>query len=522
MQKICLLFCNLLSFVFFLVILFVVVLFVFVQEGEIVKEIVESVKKVFNEVVVIQLDCIMVMGLYIYCVGYDILELVVVVFCQDIDVYGYINLIDVLIKIFGVFVGVFLCGDQVGFGVGVNFVSCFGLGSNCLLILVNGCCFVILVLLIVFGVGGGLGIQVDMNVILIVMVECVESLSIGGVFMYGFDVILGVNNIILCDKFEGVEVELGFGRIIKNDNDCYFWFVIFGSGFVDGCGYFIIVVELDNSEGVNVFQCDFYCNGYSLQINLMVVNVVCFQLWCMLGNDGCIDFSILFNIGLVDGIVDQVWICNWCIFSMIFGGLIMLLDIQVWCSYQCNVMGELNGFGLNNKFWYFNDKGDLVVYDLGIFYFSGNVFGGDGFNFNEIVLLIVDFECCMVYLIGSFDFNDNVCGFFELLYYSVIVCEILDQNVYNVVGFGVVNFDGSGDQSGVMLFSVNNLFFSVEFCCILVENGIILFCLLCFLCDLSMNNVSIDMCLSCIVFGLDGFFDIGECCFNWEISLIYG
>ena len=60
-----------------------------------------------------------------------------------------------------------------------------------------------------------------MNAIPTVMVERVESLSIGGAPTYGSDAISGVNNIILRDKFEGAEVELGFGRTTKNDNDRY-------------------------------------------------------------------------------------------------------------------------------------------------------------------------------------------------------------------------------------------------------------------------------------------------------------
>lgn len=503
-------------------ILLAVALPAFAQEGETAKDTAESAKKASNEAAATQLDRITVTGSHIYRAGYDTLEPAAVVSRQDIDAYGHTNLIDALTKIPGVSAGVSSRGDQAGFGAGVNFASRFGLGSNRLLTLVNGRRFVTSAPPTVFGAGGGSGIQVDMNAIPTVMVERVESLSIGGAPTYGSDAISGVNNIILRDKFEGAEVELGFGRTTKNDNDRYSWSAIFGSGFADGRGHFTIAAELDNSEGVNALQRDFYRNGYSLQTNPTATNVARFQPWRTPGNDGRIDPSIPFNTGPADGIADQVWIRNRRISSMTFGGLIMPSDIQVRRSYQRNATGELNGFGPNNKLWHFNDKGDLVAYDPGISYPSGNASGGDGLNLNETVPLIADLERRTVYSTGSFDFNDNVRGFFELSHYSATARETLDQNVYNAAGFGAANPDGSGDQSGAMLFSANNPFLSAESRRILAENGITSFRLSRSSRDLSMNNASTDTRLSRIVLGLDGFFDIGERRFNWETSVTHG
>src|SRR5690606_33995474 len=139
----------------------------------------------------------------------------------SIEAYGHTNLIDALTTVPGISAAVSSRGDQAGFGAGVNFASRFGLGSNRLLTLVNGRRYVTSTPPTVFGAGGGSGIQVDLNAIPSIMVVRVENLSIGGAPSYGSDAITGVTNIILREKFEGAEVELGYGSTSKGDNDRY-------------------------------------------------------------------------------------------------------------------------------------------------------------------------------------------------------------------------------------------------------------------------------------------------------------
>jgi outer membrane receptor protein involved in Fe transport len=469
-----------------------------------------------------QLDRITVTGSRIYRAGFDTLEPAAVVSRQSIEAYGYTNLIDALTKVPGVTAGVSSRGDQAGFGAGVNFASKFGLGSNRLLTLVNGRRFVTSAPPTVFGAGGGSGIQVDMNSIPTVMVERVESLSVGGAPTYGSDAISGVNNIILRDRFEGAEVEIGYGSTTKSDNDRYSWSAIFGSSFADGRGHFTIAAELDNSDGVDSLSRDFYRNGYSLQTNPTAANIARFQPGRTPGSDGRIDGSIPFNTGPADGIPDQVFIRNRRISNMTFGGLILPSDVGVRRSYQRNAAGELTGFGADNKLWHFNSAGNLVEFDQGISYPSGNASGGDGLDLNETLPLIADLERRSVYSTGSFDFTDNVRGFFELSRYEATARETLDQNVYNAASFGVANPDGTGAQSGTLLFSASNPFLSAESRRILAANGITSFQLSRSSRDLSMNNASTETRLTRVVAGLDGFFDIGSRAFNWETSITHG
>lgn len=469
-----------------------------------------------------ELARITVTGSRIYRAGFDTLEPAAVVSRESIEAYGHTNLIDALTQVPGISAGVSSLGNQAGFGAGVNFASKFGLGSNRLLTLVNGRRFVTSAPPTIFGAGGGSGIQVDLNAIPSVMVQRVESLSVGGAPTYGSDAISGVNNIILRDRFEGTEVHLGYGSTTKNDNHRYSWSAIFGSGFADGRGHFTIAAELDNSDGVNALQRDYYRNGYSLQTNPNAASVARFQPWRNPGNDGRIDGGIPFNTGPADGIPDQVWIRDRRISTMTFGGLILPSDIGVLRGSQRNATGELNGFGPDNKLWHFNSAGNLVAFDPGISYPNGSASGGDGLDLNETVPLIADLERRSVYATGRFDFSEHVRGFFELSRYQANARETLDQNVYNAASFGAGYLDGSGDQSGSLEFRADNPFLSAESRRILAENGITSFRLSRSSRDLSMNNSSTETRMTRAVVGMGGDFDVGNRAFNWETSLTHG
>ncbi|KAF1014779.1 MAG: Vitamin B12 transporter BtuB [Stenotrophomonas maltophilia] len=466
----------------------------------------------------VQLDRVTVTGSRIYRAGFDTLEPAAVVSRESIENYGDTNLIDAVTRIPGVSADVSSRGDQASFGAGVNFASKFGLGSNRLLTLVNGRHFVTSTPPTIFGAGSGSGIQVDMNAIPSVMVERIESLSVGGAPTYGSDAISGVNNIILRDKFDGSEVELGYGRTSKNDNIRYSWSAIFGTGFADGRGHVVVAAELDNADGVNALQRDFYRQGYSLQPNPTAANVRAFQPGRQTTSDGRIDGSIPFNTGPNDGIPDQVWIRDRRLASMTFGGLVM----PATGDYQRNGMGDILGFGASNKLWQFTNESKLVEFNPGTSYPGGNASGGDGLNLMETLPLIADLERRSVYSTGSFDFTDNVRGFFELSRYESTARETLDQNVYNAVSFGNARLDGGGEASGALTFSASNPFLSPETRRILADNGITSFRLSRSSRDLSMNNSSTETRLTRAVVGLNGFFEVGKRGFNWEASVTHG
>lgn len=469
-----------------------------------------------------ELDRVTVTGSRIFRAGFDTLEPASVVSRENIQAYSHTNLIDALTKTPGMSAGVSSKGDQAGYGAGVNFASRFGLGSNRLLTLVNGRRFVGSAPPTVFGAGGGSGIQVDLNAIPAIMVERIESLGIGGAPTYGSDAISGVNNIILRDRFQGAEVQLGYGSTTKDDNHRHSWAAIFGSNFADDRGNITVAVDLDTSEGVNALQRDFYRQGYSLLSNPLAKYANSLQPSRTPDNDGRINAGIPFNTGPADGVPDRVWIRNRRISTMTFGGLVMPSNIGVSRRYQRNGMGELNGFGPDNKLWHFNTAGDLVTFNPGISYPSGNASGGDGQNLLEAMPLTAYLERRTIYTSGSFHFNDHIRSFFELARYEATARETLDQNVYNAAAFGAAELDGGGDDSGALRFSADNPFLSAQARQLLADNGITEFRLSRSSRDLSMNNSGSETLLTRAVLGFDGYFDIGGRSFNWEAALSHG
>lgn len=469
-----------------------------------------------------ELDRITVTGSRIYRAGFDTLEPAAVISRDTIEQFGHTNLIEAMRLTPSMSAGVSYRGDQASFGAGVNFASRFGLGSSRLLTLVNGRRFVTSNPPTIFGAGGGSGVQVDMNAIPSIMVSRIENIGIGGAPTYGSDAIAGVNNIILRDKFEGAEVQLGYGQTSKGDNERQSFAAIFGSNFADDRGNITVAVEFDNNEGVNALERDFYRNGYSLQTNPNAAIVAAQQPWRTPANDGRLDAGIPFNTGSSDGIFDAVFIRDRRIASMTFGGLILPSNATAGNYQVSSGTGAIRGFGPNNALWHFNTSGDLVPFDPGISYPGGNASGGDGLNLNETVPLIADLERRNLFSNGSFDFSDSVRGFYELSRYEATARETLDQNVYQGISFGTAGLNGSGAQSGALLFSANNPFLSAESRRILQENGITSFRLSRSSRDLSMNNSGSRSELTRAVVGVDGIFDIGNRSYNWEASVTHG
>lgn len=75
-----------------------------------------------------------------------------------------------------------------GGGIWASVILLCGLGDKCMLVLVDGICLA----------------YNDVNAIFSSMIECIEVLSDGVFVVYGFYVIGGVVNFILCLCFDGV------------------------------------------------------------------------------------------------------------------------------------------------------------------------------------------------------------------------------------------------------------------------------------------------------------------------------
>jgi len=139
-------------------------------------------------------------------------------------------------------------GAQNAFSVGQNFVDFLGLGSQRTLTLVNGRRFVSANTPSIFGESGGA--QVDFNVIPVALVERIETIGVGGAPIYGSDAIAGTINVILKDRYEGVQLTLQRGASGEGDGDFEKISLVAGANFSDDRGNVTLSMESSRQEGL--------------------------------------------------------------------------------------------------------------------------------------------------------------------------------------------------------------------------------------------------------------------------------
>jgi iron complex outermembrane receptor protein len=182
--------------------------------------------------------------------GFDTLQPAIVIDSQFLDDRGFTDVATALNELpaFGV-PGNSTQGTQASQSVGQNFVNLYGLGSQRTLTLVNGRRFVA-------GnspslaIGANAGAQVDLNMIPTVLVERIETISIGGAPIYGADAIAGTVNIIMKDDFEGFDIRSSYGISQEGEMEESVFSVAWGANSADGRGNLTLAVEHSDREGM--------------------------------------------------------------------------------------------------------------------------------------------------------------------------------------------------------------------------------------------------------------------------------
>src|SRR5215217_6326495 len=136
---------------------------------------------------------------------------------RQIQERNFTNVADALNELPGFRGSVTPAGAQGSFGQGVNFVNNYGLGSNRTLTLVNNRRFVTSNPATNFG-NASAGTQVDLNVIPAIIVDRIDTIGIGGAPVYGSDAIAGTVNIILRNRYDGIELQATSGITEEGDN----------------------------------------------------------------------------------------------------------------------------------------------------------------------------------------------------------------------------------------------------------------------------------------------------------------
>lgn len=166
----------------------------------------------------------------------------------QIERRGITNLLDALNTLPITGLGASPRGAQAAQGVASAFANLFDLGSQRTLTLVNGRRFV----------GGNQsnlfaqnapGLQVDLNVVPVALVDRVEVVSIGGAPSYGADAIAGTVNVVLKRDFEGTEVQSLYGSYEHGVGETWRLSALHGSAFDEDRGHVQIAFEHDEADG---------------------------------------------------------------------------------------------------------------------------------------------------------------------------------------------------------------------------------------------------------------------------------
>ncbi|MFD0739670.1 TonB-dependent receptor domain-containing protein [Lysobacter koreensis] len=458
------------------------------------------------------LDAIVVTGSRIRRAGFDTLEPATVVTREYIDERGITNVADALNEIPGFGVGVTPEGAQSGFGVGVNFVNRFGLGSNRTLTLVNGRRFVSSNAPSLFGPGAP-GIQVDLNAIPTAMVERVENLAIGGAPTYGADAIAGVVNVILRKDYEGVEFGTSYGVTEEGDNHRYNAFAVIGSNFgEDDRGNVTFSLSFDNVDGVLQKDRDFFAAGFFNATNPTAGQLAQFPGRTP-GNDGRFNPNVPFNTPTAgDGIPNGVLITNRRIWTTPFGGLISPIS-GPFAPGSSNL--RPGGFGPGgNTVLAFDPGGNLVPYNPGSTFSAVDASGGDGLDLVEAGQITSDLERMSFLTTARWGLTDAVDLFFEGQFYSAESKELVAQYAFNSPLFGGL--------SGQIRFPSTYPTLTDQARATLAGLGVTAFNLSRASRDLVTNNGSGTTELGRAVVGLEGDFELADRVFYWEASANYG
>ena len=461
------------------------------------------------------IEKVTVTGSRIIRAGFDTLEPATVVTRKTIEDLGLTNIAEAL-RVPGFGAGVTPEGGQSSFGVAVNFVNRFGLGTARTLTLVNGRRVVSSNTPSIFGPAGP-GLQVDLNMIPTQLVDRIENLAIGGAPTYGSDAIAGVVNIITRRDFEGFETNATFGRTERGDGERYNTGLLWGTNFADKRANVTLSYVYDQANGVLQTARNRFASSYSFQPNPCLngaSSIVNSQSGRTPANDGRVNAGVPFQTCLpsagTDGIPNSVLIQNNRFFTFTGGGVLLPATGAVNLAD-----GRLRGFGTGQTtYLYFNSPGNLASYNPGTNFGTSNASGGDGFNLVETAQITSDLKRHTFNMLGSYRLTNNTELFYEGLYYSAKGVELIDQPIFNVNLFGGL--------SAPITFAATYPLLSAQTRTTLSANGITSFRLSRASRDLVNNNANSDTDVRRSVIGAKGGFEIGSRPFNWEVSANVG
>lgn len=325
---------------------------------------------------------------------------------EELEERAFTNISDALNEVPGFGTPVSSAGAQAGFSVGQNFVNLFGIGTQRTLTLVNGRRFVSSNTASNFG-GASAGLQVDLNVIPVSLVDRIDVLAVKGATTYGSDAVAGTVNVLLKDDFEGVEATGQIGFFEEGFGESLFGSVTAGGNFDDGRGNIAVNFEYNKQDGVRLLQTRLGREAlFRDNENTLIQPRTIF----VITEDGLPTRGPgLFNGGYLTGALT----------------------------------GTPGGFqDANGNFVNFDQNGNLVAYDPGTPEGLVSSNGGDGLLLNRAGQILSDVERYTLFTIGHYDLTDNITFSFEGNYAHTEAVELVNQPVYQSALF-------SGDSLGL-------------------------------------------------------------------------
>jgi iron complex outermembrane receptor protein len=427
-----------------------------------------------------------VTGSRIKRIGFESTQPITVVSAEEMNNLGYTNVADALnnMPAFGT-PGADQQGDQGGQNVGSNYANFYGLGSQRTLVLVNGRRFVSGNP--AAGGNGAAGLQVDLNMIPLSMVDRVEVISIGGAPIYGSDAIAGTVNIVMKKDFEGFETDASYGVSSEGDLKEKRFSITAGGNFDGGKGNVTFSVEYSTKAGAVATNRDHLAAGYQFR-----------EVICDDGDTSCSQFAKQLiakgtaNIVSPDGVITG--------------------DSSL--ALPANGLGALN----DGNFYQFAPDGSIRQYDTGT-PLDNAVWseGGDGLFLPSVQNLSAPVDRLLVFSNFNYELSDNVRAFGEFFYGNTDATELQNQSHYQSGLFG--------EDSSSVLMSVDNPFLRSDSREKLASLGV----------DdtFYLQRESRDLVVAGngsnntgntwrMVTGMEGDFELAERDFSWEVYYNYG
>lgn len=458
---------------------------------------------------------IVVTGSRVVRAGFDTLEPATIVTRERMEEQGVTNVADAL-RIPGFSAGVNPEAGQSSFGVGLNFVNRLGLGTARTLTLINGRRVVSSNTPSIFGPASP-GLQVDLNIVPVQMVERVENLTIGGAPTYGADAIAGVVNVITRKNFRGFEINTTAGQSDRGDGNRMNLGALWGTSFAGNRGNVMIAYTLDKQDGVLESARPYFAQNISANPNPCTTgpsSISATQPGRTPANDGRVNPNSPFQTcnpsSAADGLPNSVFTYNTRIFGHTAGGILYPATGAFKLADN-----RLRGFGpTQTTYLQFNPQGQIVPYNPGFTFGTQNASGGDGFNLVDTRQLTSELARNTANLNATYQLGGGAELFFESLYYTGKSLELRDQQAYNVELFGGLSAPITIPASYALL--------SDSARATLAANSISSFRLSRNLRDIQMNNGRSENTLFRAVAGVRGEFKLGSREFQWEASAVHG